>query len=131
MHKLVLLEKEMALKGKALNAAEGTAGPSINNLQTQASEPSEGSSSFSIECLACRRHSGHYTSQVNKWALSSEKLSLKLAPEGHARNWQQLLALEREAGSEKRRREIYFLPYILLLLLNWVPLVMKKVSYIF
>lgn len=35
MHKLVLLEKETALEGKALNAAVGIAGPSINNLQTR------------------------------------------------------------------------------------------------
>lgn len=58
MHQLVLLGKEMATEGKALNAAVGVAGPSINNLQTQAREPSAGSSSPSIEHLAPVRHSG-------------------------------------------------------------------------
>lgn len=87
MHRLVLLGKEMATEGQTLNAAVRIAGPSINNLQTQASEPSKGGSSPNIECLARMRHSANYISLVNKCVFSRERLSLKLTIEGHTRNW--------------------------------------------
>lgn len=46
-------------EGKALSAAVSIAGPSINNLQTQAKEPCEGSRSLCSERLARMRHSGN------------------------------------------------------------------------
>lgn len=87
IHKLVLLGKEMATEGQRLNAAVYIADPSINKLQTQASEPSKGGGSPSIECLARMRHSGNYISLVNKCVFSPERLSLKLTIEGHTINW--------------------------------------------
>lgn len=114
----------MASGGKTLNAAITIAGPSINNLQTQASKPSKGSSGPSIECLAHMRHSGNYISLVNKCVLSSEELCLKAY---HGRTYKKLVTVvgsrKEDWVGEEREENLLF---TLSLLLSLVPLIIKK-----
>lgn len=64
----------MTAEGKTPNAAVNIVVPTINNLHTHAQEPSEGSGSTRIECLAQMRHSGNYIDLENKCALAVKSL---------------------------------------------------------